>query len=123
MKRTSLLGAALLLGALVAAPVAASAHALLREAIPAVGSTVHGAPQTLTLRFSEGVEPAFTTVVVTDASGTHVEAGRPQTAPDDARQISVPLKPLSPGTYTVTWHATSVDTHRTEGHFTFTVAP
>ena len=119
MKRTLLLGAALL----IAAPVAASAHALLREAVPAVGSTVHTAPQTLILRFSEGVEPAFTTVVVTDASGAHVEAARPQKTADDPRQVSVPLKPLSPGTYTVTWHATSVDTHRTEGHFSFTVAP
>jgi len=42
---------------------------------------------------------------------------------DDPRQLSVPLKPMTPGTYTVEWHATSVDTHKTEGHFSFTLAP
>jgi methionine-rich copper-binding protein CopC len=37
--------------------------------------------------------------------------------------LAVPVKPLAAGVYTVLWHATSVDTHKTEGHFTFTVAP
>jgi methionine-rich copper-binding protein CopC len=35
----------------------------------------------------------------------------------------VPLKALRPGTYRVSWHAVSIDTHRTEGAFTFTVKP
>ena len=117
--KTLLLSAALLL----AVPIAASAHAFLREAVPAVGSTVRGAPQNLILRYTEGVEPAFTTVTVTNAAGAHFEAAAPHRSPDDPRQLTVPLKPLTPGTYTVTWHATSVDTHKTEGHFNFTVAP
>ncbi|MGH8022935.1 MAG: copper resistance protein CopC, partial [Limisphaerales bacterium] len=33
--------------------------------------------------------------------------------------VSVPV--LSDGTYTVTWHVVSVDTHRTHGHFHFTI--
>ena len=37
--------------------------------------------------------------------------------------LMVKLKPLSPGIYSVAWHVTSVDTHKTEGHFTFTVKP
>src|SRR5208283_4298649 len=107
--------------ALLLAPVAASAHAFLREAVPAVGSTVQTAPQNLILLYTESVEPAFTTVTV--AAGAHFEAARPQPSADDPRQISVPLKPMTAGIYTVTWHATSVDTHKTEGHFSFTVAP
>jgi len=117
MKRT-LLAASLLL-----IPAAAFAHAFLHEATPGVGSTVHSPPQSLTLLYTEGVEPAFTTVAVTNAAGTHFEAGRPQHTADDPRQIAVPLKPMPPGTYTVDWHATSVDTHKTQGHFSFTVAP
>jgi copper resistance protein C len=34
----------------------------------------------------------------------------------------VTLPKLPPGTYTVNWHVTSVDTHKTEGNYTFTVA-
>jgi methionine-rich copper-binding protein CopC len=33
------------------------------------------------------------------------------------------LKPLKPGRYRVTWHAVSVDTHRTEGKYNFLVVP
>jgi methionine-rich copper-binding protein CopC len=29
---------------------------------------------------------------------------------------------LKPGSYTVTWHVLSVDTHRTEGSYSFTVS-
>ena len=32
------------------------------------------------------------------------------------------LPKLTPGTYTVNWHVTSVDTHKTEGNYKFTVA-
>ena len=38
--------------------------------------------------------------------------------------LIVPIaKPLSPGVYTVQWHAVSVDTHHTQGTFEFTVKP
>jgi len=33
------------------------------------------------------------------------------------------VPPLAPGRYRVKWHVLSVDTHVTEGDFTFTVAP
>ena len=36
--------------------------------------------------------------------------------------MSVALKALSAGTYHVHWHAVSVDTHTTQGDFSFTVA-
>jgi methionine-rich copper-binding protein CopC len=42
---------------------------------------------------------------------------------EDGRVLSVKLKTLAPGDYSVEWHVTSVDTHKTEGHFTFTVRP
>jgi copper resistance protein C len=40
---------------------------------------------------------------------------------EDATLIHVSLKPLPPGSYKVHWHAVSVDTHATDGTFTFTV--
>jgi methionine-rich copper-binding protein CopC len=35
----------------------------------------------------------------------------------------LPLKQLPPGRYRVTWHAVSVDTHRTEGKYNFLILP
>jgi methionine-rich copper-binding protein CopC len=35
--------------------------------------------------------------------------------------MSVPLRAAGPGTYHVNWRALSVDTHTTEGSFSFTV--
>ena len=36
-------------------------------------------------------------------------------------ELQIGLKSLPPGTYTVSWHVVSVDTHPTEGTFTFEV--
>jgi len=101
---------------------AAFAHAFLDRASPAVGSEVSGSPPALNLTYTEPVEPLFSTVHVTDASGARVDDGKPATQ-DDGRVLVVPLKKLPPGVYSVEWHVTSVDTHKTEGHFTFTVKP
>jgi methionine-rich copper-binding protein CopC len=100
----------------------AHAHAFLDRASPAVGSEVSSAPPMLTLTYTEPVEPLFCVVHVTDGSGTDVEQGKPSVK-DDGRTLVVALKKLTPGEYHVEWHVTSVDTHKTEGHFTFTVKP
>ncbi len=107
----------------VAPAVPGFAHALLRASDPATGSTVAGAPKQVSLSFSEAVEPALCRVAVTDAAGRAMPVGSPSGDPHDARRLRLPLGALPPGVYTVTWHAVSVDTHKTEGHFSFTVAP
>ena len=100
----------------------AFAHAFLERADPPVGSSVPTAPHTLTLRFTEGVEPLFSTVAVNDGNGTAITVGKPHTASGNDRELLVSLPDLHSGRYTVTWHVTSVDTHKTEGSFQFTVA-
>jgi methionine-rich copper-binding protein CopC len=107
--------------ACLAAPPA-WAHAFLDRAAPAVGSEVSRSPPALTLTYSEPVEPLFSTILVTDASGAPVNDGKPAVQ-GDARILVVRLKVLQPGVYNVVWHVTSVDTHKTEGHFSFTVKP
>ena len=102
---------------------AARAHAFLDHASPAVGSTVPTAPETVTMWFTQELEPAFTMATVTDASGNTVDTGPAQIDPKDPTELRVALKKLSPGTYTVSWHALSVDTHTTTGHFTFEIKP
>ncbi len=101
----------------------AFAHAQLEKATPAVGGTVASASQ-IRLEFSEGVEPRFSGVTLTSAGGGSVPLGRAKTEPGNASILVIPIgKPLSPGVYTVRWHAVSVDTHHTQGDFQFTVKP
>lgn len=101
---------------------AARAHAFLRNAVPAVGSTIRQAPADVTLAFSESVEPAFSTITVTDAQGVRVDRGVLRRGVDDNR-LAIGLTPLPPGRYVVDWHALSTDTHRTQGRFSFTIVP
>jgi hypothetical protein len=96
----------------------ARAHAFLDHASPLVGGTVQSAPHEVSLWFTQSLEPAFSTVQVTDASGGRVDQGKAQVSGNVMR---VGLKSLAPGSYKVHWHALSVDTHSTEGSFSFHV--
>jgi copper resistance protein C len=96
----------------------AQAHAHLDHASPAVGSTVPTAPQEITLWFTQNLETVFSTVEVFDGGDGRVDEGKPNIR---GNTMQIALKPLSPGTYRVHWHALSVDTHTTEGTFTFHV--
>jgi methionine-rich copper-binding protein CopC len=101
----------------------AFAHAFLESAMPRVGSTIQAAPPDVALTFTQGIEPDFSRIDVQDAAGISVDAGTAHTVAGDNKVFAVPVKKLAPGTYTVTWHVTSVDTHKTQGKFRFTVAP
>jgi len=105
------------------AATAAYAHAQLEKATPAVGSTV-APPAEIRLKFSEGVEPRFSGVALSAEGGAAVPLGAPSVDPADNSVLIVKVgKTLAPGVYTVTWHAVSVDTHKTQGSFDFTVKP
>ena len=106
--------------ALVAA-AGAQAHAFLDHASPAVGSSVPTAPTVVTLWFTQDLEPAFSNVTVTNDAGQRVDLGNAHAAQGSPAELQIGLKPLPPGTYTVSWHVVSVDTHPTEGTFTFEV--
>ena len=104
-----------------AAPSSARAHAFLDHASPAVGSSVPAAPPAVTLWFTQDLEPAFSRVTVMNQAGQEVDLGNAQVPPGQPAELQVGLRPLPPGTYTVSWHVVSVDTHPTEGTFTFQV--
>jgi methionine-rich copper-binding protein CopC len=103
---------------LVLGVLAAQAHASLDRANPSVGSTVRADPHEVMLTFTDQLEPAFSTVIVTEASGVEVSQGKAQIS---GRTMRVGLKALGSGTYKVIWRAVSIDSHRTEGSFTFRV--
>ena len=96
----------------------ASAHAFLDHAEPRVGNEVASPPRTVTLWFTQKLEPAFSSITVTGPAGQRVDAGKARVS---GNQMSVPLKAGGTGTYRVNWHALSVDTHTTEGSFAFQV--
>ncbi|MGD0430210.1 MAG: copper resistance protein CopC [Acetobacteraceae bacterium] len=113
---------ALVTVALLLATPSAWPHAFLARAAPPVGSQSATSPAQLTLRFTEPVEPLFCTVELQDPAGAAVTLPAPRPE-DGAQALVVPLPKLSPGTYTVIWHVTSIDTHKTEGRYQFTVGP
>jgi hypothetical protein len=102
---------------------AARAHAFLDHASPAVGSLVATAPPIVTLWFTQDLETAFSSVTVTNEAGQRVDLGNAQIPSGSPAELQIGLKPLPPGTYLVSWHVVSVDTHPTEGTFTFEIKP
>ena len=101
---------------------AAHAHATLDHADPRVGNTVKS-PRIVSLWFTQNLEGSFSGIDVLDANGTRMNAGNALVDTRDRKLMRVPVKVLPPGIYTVKWHVLSVDTHATEGNFTFQVGP
>lgn len=97
------------------------AHAHLKQQIPAADSLVT-APRMLTLNFSEGIEPGFSGVVVTDAQKQVIRTGTATRDEKNKAQLTVPLEQtLTSGIYQVDWHVVSVDGHKTTGSYHFSV--
>ncbi len=115
-----ILAALPVLAALIVPARPALAHAFLKTATPAVGATVQQAPGQVVIDFSEGVEPRFSTITVQDGSGARMDLGDVHLQGGN-QHLAVGLKPLPPGAYKVTWTATAVDTHKTQGGYSFTV--
>jgi copper resistance protein C len=101
----------------------AAAHAHMEKSVPAPGSTVSLPPKQVEITFSEGVEPKFSGVEVRDAAGKRVDNGVAHQGPGGRHMLTVDLPPLALGSYSVDWHVTSVDSHKSKGSFSFTVAP
>ena len=117
-RRTALLAAAIACG-----PLSASAHAFLVRADPRVGSVIARAPAAVRLRFSERIVVPFCRLSVTGPPGFG-GAGVPHAVPGDPLSLAADVKGAAPaGTYVVRWRALSVDTHVTEGDFSFQVGP
>ena len=114
---------ALALAATLAAagPHLAHAHAFPKTSEPAKDAIVSPAPSAVKIWFTQKIEPAFSKLEVDDAAGKPVDQGDAQVDARDQTLLHVSLKALPPGTYKVVWHVVSVDTHATNGDFTFTV--
>jgi copper resistance protein C len=101
----------------------AQAHAFLDHAVPAVGSTVATPPSQVVMVFTQDLESAFTGATIADANGQPIATAAAAVDPQNKAELVLNLPKLAPGHYKVSWHALSVDTHRTQGNFGFDIQP
>jgi methionine-rich copper-binding protein CopC len=114
-------GAASILGAIVVGVSAASAHSFPESESPAAGETINAPPSQVTIKYDAPIEKLFASLEVLDNAGQNKAAGPADVSPDGWK-LSVNLDKLKPGDYTVKWHVVCIDSHRTEGSYSFTVA-
>ena len=112
------------LGAALALPSAASAHAYLINTAPAASVVLHGAPRDVSLTYDEPVEPRFAIVSVTNPAGQQETTAAVHRSPTNPDTLVARLAPgLAEGWYLVYWRAISLDGHPVQGAFTFAVGP
>ncbi|QGN53446.1 copper homeostasis periplasmic binding protein CopC [Novosphingobium sp. Gsoil 351] len=112
----------------LAFPQLAAAHTRLVSSSPAANATVP-APTKIELRFSEAVIAATTRaeIAMTGMPGMGSHAPMPITGftaemGKDRKSMTLLLRrPLTAGTYRVTWNTAGADTHHMGGNFSFTV--
>lgn len=119
-RRPFLLAILVLLALTVAVP--ASAHALLVRSKPEANAELSQAPRQIDLYFSEGLQAGVSTASVLNTDGKRVDNQDAEVDPADTTHLSLTLKPLPDGVYTVSWKALSTsDGHLTNGTFPFAV--
>jgi methionine-rich copper-binding protein CopC/putative copper export protein len=99
------------------------AHAQLVTSTPGAGDVVVTSPTSLTLVFSETIDPNGTSVDLLDPTGLTLLSHKGAVDPGDPYTLSVPVTAtLADGIYTVNWRSLSAaDGHATSGFFTFGV--
>ncbi|MEO8394110.1 MAG: copper resistance CopC family protein, partial [Chloroflexota bacterium] len=98
------------------------AHANLLRSDPTPSATLDSAPQTISLWFTEAVEPNFSRILLLDASGSTVSTPSIAVDPGDLKHLTLTPGSLPDGVYTVSWRAISAaDGHATNGSFAFAV--
>jgi methionine-rich copper-binding protein CopC len=105
--------------ALALAATEVEAHAALKTANPAPNATVM-APKDIVLHFSEALEMKLSNFKLTKADGAEVMT-MAMPAPDKLSLAAMPMSPLAPGLYTVSWTAVGDDSHPNKGSYSFTV--
>lgn len=115
-----LLAMALLL--LVAGPV--SAHAEIVSADPAPNAGLVEGPSSLSITFSEPIDPATARIELLDAQQIAVEGVGEAVVSRNGSTVTVALPALEPNIYTVRWQVVSTsDGHSTAGFYAFLVDP
>ena len=110
-----------LLATVLSSPMMASAHSFPEKETPSAGQKVASPPSEIVINFDAPIEKLFAKLEVAGADGANQAVGTPQIS-DDGIRMSVKVPALKPGDYTVKWAVVGIDTHHTQGSYTFTVA-
>lgn len=102
-------------------PSVAAAHSYLVKSVPAGRATPFSSPGKIQLWFNERLEPKYSSASVYNPDGKRVDADNAQVSADDPKQLSVALKQLQAGRYTVKFRVLSVDGYVVEQSFPFTI--
>jgi methionine-rich copper-binding protein CopC len=99
----------------------AQGHGALQRAEPPVESHLQRPPEEVRLYFTERLEAAYSSIRVVNGRGTRVDRADGGVDRANPALLRARLSPLPSGRYTVIWRALSIDSHLTEGRFTFQV--
>jgi methionine-rich copper-binding protein CopC len=121
MRASTLMAAtAGLLSVLAVSTALVSAHSFPESEAPAAGQTLNEPPSEVRIKYDAPIEKLFAQLSVLDSSGQNLAQGAP-TVSDDGYILTVKLPRLKPGNYLVKWRVVGIDTHHTEGSFSFSV--
>ena len=113
MTRTMIFAATLALSATMAL-----AHSKKEGTLPADGAVVEAVPETIELRFNDGMR--LTKVEMTHAE-KHTETLELGDQTGFVKEVSVPMISMGSGVYLIEWRGLGVDGHPMNGSFTFEV--
>jgi methionine-rich copper-binding protein CopC len=106
---------------LLALPSGAGAHAFLYYSVPKADSIVTSPPAEIIICFTEHLDARGSAIQVRNEKDDQVDKEDSHCDSKDPSLLKVSLPNLPPGRYKVSWKALSVDGHRTQGHFNFTI--
>jgi methionine-rich copper-binding protein CopC len=105
--------------AVLLAPGAASAHAMLHSSDPADGATLNASPRALHLMFTEDCR--VTALRLLDEAGREHQVRREGGRAASSKATATVAAPLPPGAYRVEWRAMGDDGHVMSGAVRFAV--
>jgi methionine-rich copper-binding protein CopC len=104
----------------VGASTTAWAHSFPEQESPPAGATLSEPPAQVTIKYDAPIEELFASLAVLNSAGQNEAAGKPEVS-SDGWKLSVTLNKLPPGEYTVQWSVVCIDTHHTQGSYSFTI--
>ncbi len=103
-------------------PDVAQAHGLLERSDPAAGSILAASPPRIGLWFSEALDSRQSSIEIFTSDQQRVDAGDTAVDSTDGTHLSVAVRDLPDGVYTVAWRSASTeDGHVIRGTFTFQI--
>lgn len=96
----------------------AAAHSVLVRSDPAANAKLPQSPKVISIYFSEPLEAKFSKARVVDTNGGGHDEGDSRVDAADATHLTLDVKPLQPGFYSVLWTTVSkTDGHRLDGSY------